>query len=97
MNLISLYSQSPCSLFSLFIFIKPIYIFTFRQLRSLVDWVFSEPMLIYYLHLFRDRYWPDGQLGPAREARSDDDKLKTRFMAKEKFTKNIPGSSRMGV
>ena len=61
-----------------------------RQLRSLVDWVYSEPMLIYYLHLFRDKYWPDGQLCPTRPARSDDVKVQTRFMAKEKFSQNIP-------
>ena len=47
-------------------------------------------MLVYYLHLFRDKYWPDGQLGPARAARSDDVKLQTRLLAKEKFSANIP-------
>ena len=55
-------------------------------------------MLIYYLHLFRDSYWPDALTPGAAvqppllgEARTDQQKLRTRYMAKEKMMQNIPG------
>ena len=53
--------------------------------------MFSEPMIIYYLQLFKDTYWPNGQLPTSRQQRSDEEKLQSRFMAKEKFNTNIPG------
>ena len=28
----------------------------------MVEWLVSEPMIIYYIHNFRDSMWPAGQL-----------------------------------
>ncbi|CAH1778459.1 unnamed protein product [Owenia fusiformis] len=61
-----------------------------RQLRETVDWLFCESMLIYYIHLFRDSLWPQGQLAPALPERSDEEKLKTRLHAKDLCLENIP-------
>ena len=64
----------------------------FRQLRDSVAWLVSEPMLVYYLHNFRDAYWPDGVLAEALPPRTDEDKLLMRKQAKEKILDNIPGN-----
>ena len=63
-----------------------------RQLRDSVAWLVSEPMLVYYLHNFRDAYWPDGVLAEALPPRTDEDKLLMRKQAKEKILDNIPGN-----
>ena len=47
--------------------------------------------MIYYLNLFRESFWPDGKLAEAQPPRSDEEKLHTRMMAKEKLLENIPG------
>ncbi len=52
----------------------------------------SEPMLIYYLHQFRDAYWPGGRLAEAMPSKTDEEKLRTRMMAKEKFIYIMPGT-----
>lgn len=61
-----------------------------RQLRDTVDWIFSEPMIIYYIRMFKDSMWPEGKLAPYTEAKSDEKKFRTRMEAKEKFLTNIP-------
>ncbi|XP_057339890.1 sorting nexin-25 [Microplitis mediator] len=61
-----------------------------RQVRDTVAWVFSEPMLNYYIQLFTKSWWPNGQLAPNTPARTDEEKLKTRGEARRQFLNNIP-------
>ena len=64
----------------------------FRQLRETVYWIFSESMVIYYIRLFKDSMWPNGVLAESLPHRSDEEKLRTRIRAKEKFLQNQPGN-----
>ncbi|XP_052089463.1 sorting nexin-25-like isoform X1 [Mytilus californianus] len=61
-----------------------------RQLCETVDWIFSESMIIYYIQQFTLSMWPDGKLAENESSRSDEEKLKTRMEAKEKFLQNMP-------
>lgn len=63
-----------------------------RQVRDSVQWIYSEPMLVYYIQLFRDGYWPNGQLSAAAEAPTDCEKLNMRRNAKSALLRNIPGT-----
>ncbi len=65
----------------------------FRQIRDMVAWIVSEPMMIYYLEQFRDAYWPDGKLTEQWPERTDEQKLETRLKSKEKFLKFTTGIS----
>ena len=62
-----------------------------RQVRDSVQWIYSEPMLIYYVQLFRDAYWPEGQLAAAAELPTELQKLQMRSQAKSALLRNIPG------
>jgi len=64
---------------------------TGRQVRDSVQWIYSEPMLVYYVQLFRDAYWPDGQLAAAAEPPTELQKLQMRRLAKSTLLRNIPG------
>ena len=65
---------------------------TARQVRDSVQWIYSEPMLIYYIQLFRDAYWPDGQLAAAAaDPPTELQKLQMRRQAKSALLRNIPG------
>lgn len=70
---------------------KLLCIFCSRQLCETVDWIFSESMIIYYIQQFTLSLWPDGKLAENESSRSDEEKLKTRMEAKEKFLQNMPG------
>ncbi|XP_052796615.1 sorting nexin-25-like [Mya arenaria] len=61
-----------------------------RQLRETVDWMFSEPMIIYYIRNFRESMWPNGKLADPVPTRTDEEKLRTRLKAKEKFMRMQP-------
>ena len=71
--------------------IPAIFIFFFRQLRETVDWIFSEPMVIYYIRNFKESMWPHGVLAEPLPTRTDEEKLRTRLKAKEKFLLIQPG------
>ena len=43
----------------------------YREIRELVEWVVSEPMIVYYIQSFCDVMWPQGKLAPAAPARTD--------------------------
>jgi len=62
-----------------------------RQVRDSVEWIYSEPMLIYYIQLFRDAYWPNGQLSAASEPPTESQKLQLRRQTKLALLRNIPG------
>ncbi|XP_060599757.1 sorting nexin-25-like [Ruditapes philippinarum] len=61
-----------------------------RQLRETIYWIFSEPMIIYYIRNFKESMWPHGVLAPSLPPRSDEEKLRTRLKAKEKFLQIQP-------
>ncbi|XP_014481725.1 PREDICTED: sorting nexin-25 [Dinoponera quadriceps] len=61
-----------------------------RQIRDTVAWVFSEPMLHYYIQLFTKSWWPNGQLVSEAVLRTDEEKLKTRGEARRQFINNVP-------
>lgn len=62
----------------------------FRQIRDTIAWVFSEPMLHYYIQLFTKSWWPNGHLVSETIIRTDEEKLKTRGEARRQFLSNIP-------
>ncbi|CAL7949365.1 unnamed protein product [Xylocopa violacea] len=61
-----------------------------RQIRETIAWVFSEPMLHYYIQLFTKSWWPNGHLVSETNFRTDEEKLKTRGEARRQFLNNIP-------
>ncbi|XP_041357035.1 sorting nexin-25-like isoform X2 [Gigantopelta aegis] len=61
-----------------------------KQLRDVVDWLFSESMLIYYIRTFKESMWPDGKLARHLPSRTDEEKLNTRLLAKAKVLQNVP-------
>ena len=61
-----------------------------RQIRDTITWVFSEPMLHYYIQLFTKSWWPNGYLVSETVLRTDEEKLKTRGEARRQFLSNIP-------
>ena len=63
-----------------------------REVQDTMNWVFSEPMLIFYLETFRDAMWPGGKPPPPASPRSDEDKSRTKKEAEAKFLKCTPQS-----
>ncbi|KAG8224803.1 hypothetical protein J437_LFUL002248 [Ladona fulva] len=61
-----------------------------RQVRETVSWVFSEPMLHYYVQLLIKSWWPNGNLVEPSPSRTEKEKECTRWEAKEQFLNNIP-------
>ncbi|XP_015429731.1 PREDICTED: sorting nexin-25 isoform X2 [Dufourea novaeangliae] len=61
-----------------------------RQIRDTISWVFSEPMLHYYIQLFTKSWWPNGHLVSGTVLRTDEEKLKTRGEARRQFLNNVP-------
>jgi len=61
-----------------------------REVQDTLNWVFSEPMLIFYLETFKNSMWPGGQPAPSTPTRSDEDKAKTKEDARAKFLKSSP-------
>nr|XP_033799389.1 sorting nexin-25 isoform X2 [Geotrypetes seraphini] len=62
-----------------------------RQIRETMDWIFSEQMVIYYISAFRDAFWPNGKLAPAKPSRTEKQHQETKQKAKQKLLENIPG------
>ncbi|KAM9662943.1 sorting nexin-25 isoform 2-T2 [Morphnus guianensis] len=61
-----------------------------KQIRDTVHWMFSEQMLVYYIGVFRDAFWPNGKLAPPPRAKSDEQKQETKQRAQQKLLENIP-------
>ncbi|XP_061850323.1 sorting nexin-25 [Colius striatus] len=61
-----------------------------KQIRDTVHWMFSEAMLVYYIGVFRDAFWPNGKLAPPPRAKSDEQKQETKQRAQQKLLENIP-------
>ncbi|KAG7200932.1 hypothetical protein KM043_003293 [Ampulex compressa] len=61
-----------------------------RQIRDTVAWIFSEPMLHYYIQILTKSWWPNGHLVSEISLRTDEEKLKTRGEARRQFLANVP-------
>ncbi|XP_065098291.1 sorting nexin-25 [Paramisgurnus dabryanus] len=61
-----------------------------KQIRDTVNWIFSEQMLVYYINIFRDTFWPDGKLAPHNKTRSESERRETKERAQQKLLDNIP-------
>lgn len=42
-----------------------------REIHRMVEWLVSESMVMYYIHLFRDSMWPGGELAKPATPRSE--------------------------
>lgn len=63
----------------------------FRQIRDTVNWIFCEQMLVCYISVFRDTFWPNGKLAPHVKVRTDSERSETKERAQQKLLDNIPG------
>lgn len=61
-----------------------------KQIRDTVNWIFSEQMLVYYISVFRDAFWPNGKLAPPTTIRSEQQSQQTKQRAQQKLLENIP-------
>lgn len=58
-----------------------------------MNWIFSEQMLVYYITVFRDAFWPNGKLAPPTKIRSKEQSQETKQRAQQKLLENIPGEA----
>ncbi|XP_062332822.1 sorting nexin-25 [Osmerus eperlanus] len=61
-----------------------------KQIRDTVHWIFSEQMLVSYINIFRDTFWPNGKLAPHNKVRTDSERRETKERAQQKLLDNIP-------
>uniref|UniRef100_A0A6I8RF47 Sorting nexin 25 n=1 Tax=Xenopus tropicalis TaxID=8364 RepID=A0A6I8RF47_XENTR len=61
-----------------------------KQIRDTVNWIFSEQMLVYYINVFRDAFWPNGKLAPSKTSRTELQCQETKQRAQQKLLENIP-------
>ncbi|XP_048449903.1 sorting nexin-25 [Rhincodon typus] len=61
-----------------------------KQIRDTINWMVSEQMLVCYINLFRDAFWPNGKLAPPTAARTQQQRLETKHKAQQKLLDNIP-------
>ncbi|CAH2300374.1 sorting nexin-25 isoform X1 [Pelobates cultripes] len=61
-----------------------------KQIRDTVNWIFSEQMLVYYINVFRDAFWPNGKLAPPKKSRTELQCQETKQRAQQKLLENIP-------
>uniref|UniRef100_A0A8C5RBB0 Sorting nexin 25 n=1 Tax=Laticauda laticaudata TaxID=8630 RepID=A0A8C5RBB0_LATLA len=61
-----------------------------KQIRDTINWIFSEPMLVYYVNIFRDTFWPNGKLASSTKPASEQQSKETKQKAQQKLLENIP-------
>ncbi|MEE6460808.1 hypothetical protein FKM82_001109 [Ascaphus truei] len=61
-----------------------------KQIRDTVNWIFSEQMLVYYINVFRDAFWPNGKLAAPKTSRTELQCQETKQKAQQKLLENIP-------
>ncbi|XP_077465835.1 sorting nexin-25-like [Stigmatopora argus] len=61
-----------------------------KQIRDTVNWIFSEQMLVCYINIFKDTFWPNGILAPHVNVRTDPQRIETKERAQQKLLDNIP-------
>lgn len=53
--------------------------------------IICEQMLVNYISVFKDAYWPGGKLAPHVKVRTDSERCETKEQAQQKLLDNIPG------
>ncbi|XP_033830028.1 sorting nexin-25 [Periophthalmus magnuspinnatus] len=61
-----------------------------KQIRDTVNWIFSEQMLVCYIGVFKDTFWPNGKLAPHVKDRTESERNETKERAQQKLLDNIP-------
>ncbi|XP_054648308.1 sorting nexin-25 isoform X1 [Dunckerocampus dactyliophorus] len=61
-----------------------------KQIRDTVNWIFSEQMLVCYINIFKDTFWPNGILAPHVKVQTDAERTETKERAQQKLLDNIP-------
>ncbi|XP_029703149.1 sorting nexin-25 [Takifugu rubripes] len=61
-----------------------------KQIRDTVNMIICEQMLVNYISLFKDAYWPGGKLAPHVKVRTDSERFETKEQAQQKLLDNIP-------
>ncbi|XP_074503835.1 sorting nexin-25 [Sebastes fasciatus] len=61
-----------------------------KQIRDTVNWIFCEQMMVCYISVFRDNFWPNGKLAPHLNVRTDTERSETKDRAQQKLLDNIP-------
>ncbi|XP_069795747.1 sorting nexin-25 isoform X5 [Narcine bancroftii] len=61
-----------------------------KQIRDTINWMVSEQMLVCYINVFRDAFWPAGKLASPTPARTEQQQLETKHKAQQKLLDNIP-------
>lgn len=61
-----------------------------KQIRDTVNWIFCEQMLVCYISVFRDTFWPNGKLAAHVKIRTDSERSETKERAQQKLLDNIP-------
>uniref|UniRef100_A0A8C5DWV6 Sorting nexin-25 n=1 Tax=Gouania willdenowi TaxID=441366 RepID=A0A8C5DWV6_GOUWI len=61
-----------------------------KQIRDTVSWIFCGQMLVIYIGVFRDTFWPNGKLAPHVKVRTDSERSETKERAQQKLLDNIP-------
>lgn len=61
-----------------------------KQIRDTINWMVSEQMLVCYINVFRDAFWPNGKLAPSTAPRTEQQRLETKHKAQQKLLDNIP-------
>ncbi|XP_066961778.1 sorting nexin-25-like isoform X2 [Macrobrachium rosenbergii] len=62
-----------------------------KHIRETVSNMLSESMVLYYIHTVKDNLWPvNEEISTSEQPRTEDDKLRTRYEAREQFVNNLP-------
>ncbi|RWS30016.1 sorting nexin-25-like protein, partial [Leptotrombidium deliense] len=61
-----------------------------KQLRETISWMTSESMVLYYLVMFRDSFWQNGQLVQTSPEKTRAAKKEIQLLAKQQLSNNIP-------
>lgn len=59
--------------------------------------IICEQMLVNYISVFKDAYWPGGRLAPHVKVRTDSERCETKEQAQQKLLDNIPGRAAGGA
>ena len=58
----------------------------------MVSWIFGEQMIVYYISIFRDTFWPDGTRAVLSNVRTEAERQETRDQAQKKLLESVPGT-----
>ncbi|XP_059830361.1 sorting nexin-25 isoform X1 [Hypanus sabinus] len=61
-----------------------------KQIRDTINWMVSEQMLVCYINVFLDAFWPNGKLASPTAPRTEQQQLETKHKAQQKLLDNIP-------